>query len=117
MQEQMNSMNDFSRSGIESQWKVSRFQSTCDDSERGATTNACHLTHGIHLEHRKTFLVMNFLHLIHPEIILMEFILAQHQERQDQFHKQQEQGPYSQEMTNNIEAQFQCRHLQRRGRK
>ena len=48
-----------------------------------------------------------------PGIILKEFTLAQHQERQGQFHKQQgRQGPSSHEMTNKIEAQFRCRHLQ-----
>ena len=51
-------------------------------------------------------------HLIHPEIILNEFTLAHHRERQDQFHKQQGQGPFSQEMTYKIEAQFRYRHLQ-----
>ena len=42
----------------------------------------------------KTFLVINFLFLIHTEIILKEFTLAQRKE-------QQGQGPFSQEMTKN----------------
>ena len=53
-----------------------------------------------------------FLQLIHPEIILKEFTLAHHKERKNQCHKQQGQGHLSHEMTNRIEAQFQCRHLQ-----
>ena len=32
-----------------------------------AVTNACLLTHGIHLDHRKKLLVTNFLRLIHPQ--------------------------------------------------
>ena len=71
-----------------------------------------HLTHGICLDHRNSFLVINVLHLIRPEIIIKEFIIVRHQERQNQFHKQQGQGPLSQEMTSKIKAQFQCRHLQ-----
>ena len=43
---------------------------------------------------------------IHPKIFLEEFALAQHQERQDQFHKQKGQGPCSQEMTNKVGTQF-----------
>ena len=64
------------------------------------------------MDYRKTFLVINFLRLIHSEIILKELTLAERRENEDQFHKQQGQGPFSQEMTNKIEAQFQCRHLQ-----
>ena len=51
-----------------------------------AATNACHLTHGIHLDNKKTFLVINFLHSIHPKVILKEVTDVRHQERQDQFH-------------------------------
>ena len=40
------------------------------------------------------FLVINFLRLIFTEIILKEFTLVQHQERQDQFHKQWRQEPF-----------------------
>ena len=42
------------------------------------------------------FLLINFLRLIHPEIILKELTLAQHKENKDQFHKMQGQGLYSQ---------------------
>ena len=37
---------------------------------------------------------------------------AHHKENEDQFHKQQGRRLYSQEMTNIIETQFQCRRLQ-----
>ena len=40
-----------------------------------------------------------------PEIVLKEFTLAKHKENEDQFHKLQGQGLFSQEMTNKIEAQ------------
>ena len=43
---------------------------------------------------QETFLEINFLHLIHPEIILKEFILAHHKENEDQFHEQQGQEPF-----------------------
>ena len=107
-----------SRSGIESQWEiVLRFQSTCNNFKVlvpcWPATNACLLTHGIHLDYRKTFLVINFPRLVHPEIILKEFTLAHHKENKDQFHKQQGQRLFSQEMTNKKEAQFQCRRLHR----
>ena len=81
-----------------------------------AATNACLLTHGIHRDYRKTCSVINFLRLIHPEIILKEFTLTQHKENEDQFHKLQGRGLFSQEMTNKIVTQFQCRHLQKRRR-
>ena len=59
------------------------------------------------------FGVTIFLHLIHPEIILKEFTVVQHKGNDDQFHKQQGQMKlFSLEMTNKMEAQFQCRHLQ-----
>ena len=34
-------------------------------------------------------MVLNFLRLIHPEIIIKEFTLAHHKENEDQFHKLQ----------------------------
>ena len=58
------------------------------------------------------FLVIDFLRLIHPEIILKEFVLAHHKENEDQFLKPQGRRLFSHEMTNKIDAQFQCRHLQ-----
>ena len=48
----------------------------------------------------KCFLVINFLRLIHPEIILKEFTLAHHKDNEDQFHRLQGRGLFSQEMTN-----------------
>ena len=54
--------------------------------------------------------------LIQPVIILKEFTLAQQQENEDQFHKQQGQGLFSQEMTNKIETQFKCRPAELQGR-
>ena len=41
-----------------------------------AATNHCRLIHRITLEYRKTFLEVNLLRLIHPEIILKEFNLT-----------------------------------------
>ena len=71
-----------------------------------AATIACLLTHG------KTFSVINFLRLIHAEIIIKEFI-AHHKENEDQIHKQQGQMKlFSQELTNKVDTQYQCRHLQ-----
>ena len=49
-----------------------------------AATNGCLLTYGIHRDYRKTFLVTNFLRLLHPEIIIKEFTLAHHKENKDQ---------------------------------
>ena len=37
--------------------------------------------YGLHLDYKKTFLVINFLHLVRPEILLKEFIVVRHQER------------------------------------
>ena len=69
---------------------------TCSDSKFSfhaePRQNACRLTHGIHWDFRKTFSVINFLRLIHSEIILKDFTLAHHKENKDQFHKQQGQG-------------------------
>ena len=106
-----------SRSGIKLQWEtVLRFQSACNDSQvlvpRWTATNACLLTRGRHRDYRKTFLVINFLRLIHPEIIIKEFTLAHHKENEDQFNRLLGRGLFSQEMTNKVETQFQCRHLQ-----
>ena len=70
-----------SRSGIKLQW-----------SYEIVLHNACLLTHGIHRDYRRTFLLINFLRLIHPEIILKEFSLAHHKENEDQFHMPQGRG-------------------------
>ena len=60
---------------------------------------------------QENVLVINYLRLIHPEIILKEFTLAHHKENEDQFHKLQGQGLLSQEMTNKIETQCQFRRI------
>ena len=39
------------------------------------------------MDWKKTFLVINFLHVIRPEIINKEVSLVQHKENEDQFHK------------------------------
>ena len=104
MQEQMNSMNDsgeFQEVGdcltfpVDQQW----FQVLVPCR---ASTNACHLIHGTHLNYRETLLATNFIHLIRPEILLKKFLIVRHRERQDQFHKRQGQGPLSPEMKNKI---------------
>ena len=41
-------------------------------------------------------------HLVHPEIIIKEFTIAHHKENEDQFHKLQGRGLFSQEMTNKV---------------
>ena len=95
-----------SRSGIKLQWDCLTFPVNLQWFQVlfpcWAATNACLLTHGIHLDYKKTFLVINFLRLIHPEIIFKEFTRAHHKENKDQLHKLQRQGPYSQEMTSKM---------------
>ena len=85
----MNSMNDSGDcQDVESNlwWKiVSRFQSSCVAQ---AATKDCRLTHGINLDYRKTFLELNFLHLIHPEIVLTELNLTTCEETVKQSLKQ-----------------------------
>ena len=46
----------------------------------------------MHLDYKTTFLVINFLLLMHPEKILKEFIPAHHKENEDQSHQLQGQG-------------------------
>ena len=53
-----------------------------------------------------------FYKLIHPEIIIKEFIILWHQVLQYQSNKLQGRGHLSQEMKIHLGAQFQCRHLQ-----
>ena len=69
-----------------------------------AALNACLSAHGLHMDFRKTFLVIDFLRLIHPETILKEFSRAHPKVNEDQFHKPQGRRLFSQEMTNKIEA-------------
>ena len=47
-----------------------------------------------------------------PRSSFKEFTLAHRNENEDQFHKLQGRGLFSQQMTNIIETQVQCRHLQ-----
>ena len=106
-----------SRCGIKLPWEiVLRFQSACNDSKLSFHAEPRQSRASWHMEYIRItgtlFLVLNFLRLIHPEIILKEFTLAHHKENEDQFHKLQGQRLFSQEMTNKIGAQFQCRHLQ-----
>ena len=48
---------------------------------------------------QENVLVINFLRLIHLEIIIKEFTFVHHKENEDQFNNQQGQGPFSQEIT------------------
>ena len=49
----------------------------------------------MHLDYRKTFLLINFLYLVRSAILLKEFIVVRHQERQSQLHKQWRQGLFA----------------------
>ena len=61
----------------------------------------------------KTFLVINFQRLINAEIIRKELIQSGEIQRESgSVPKVTGTDFFSQEMTNNIEAHFQCRHLQ-----
>ena len=57
-----------------------------------ASTNVYLLTHGIHRDYKTTFLVINFLRSIHPEIIIKESTLTHHKKNEDQFHQPQGRG-------------------------
>ena len=79
----MNSMNDSGEfQDVESNYSVRlsyvSSQPVMIPSSRSmlGRDNTCLLTHAIHLDCRKTFLVINFLRLIHPKIILKEFNLT-----------------------------------------
>ena len=112
MQEQMNSMNDSQElQEVESNHSS---QPAAIPSFRSMLSrdNACHSTHGMRLDHRKTFLVTNVLRLIRHQIIVKEFIILRHQVFQDRFQCILVQELLSQEMKRRIGAQFQCRHLQ-----
>ena len=95
MQEQMNSMNDsgeFQEVESNHSGRLSYFprQPEMIPSSRSMLSRDKRLpfdTSGIHLDHRKTFLVINFLHLIRPKIIIKKLTTERHQERQDQFSK------------------------------
>ena len=85
MQEQMNSVNDSGYfQDVESNYSGRlSVLALCS-----AATKDCRLTHGINLDDRKTFLEINSLRLIHPEIILKEFNLTTCKETEKQSLKQ-----------------------------
>ena len=80
-----------------------------------AATKDCRLIHGTNPEYRKTFWEINFLRLIHPEIILKEFNQTACKETEKQPLKPEGRRLFTQVKTDKIKAQFQCRHL-RQGR-
>ena len=90
--------------------------STCDDSKFSFYSELRQTLATWHMEYIRItgnrLWYPIFLRLIHPEIILKEFTLAQHKENEDQFHKRQGHGFLSQEMKSELRAQFQCRRLQ-----
>ena len=69
-----------------------------------AATIACLMTHGIYRDYRRTFLVVNFLRLIHPEIILKEFNLTTCKETDKQSLKQEGRRPFTQVRTDKIKG-------------
>ena len=102
-----------SRSRIKLQWEiVLQFQSACNDSKFSfhaePRQNACLLTHGIHRDYKKTNVLGN------------QF--SRSDSRRDHPHQKENEDQsvpratgtdiFSRGMTNKIEAQFQCRHLQ-----
>ena len=76
-----------------------------------AATKDCVLIHGINLDYRQTFLEINFLRLIHPEIILKKINLTTCKETMKNHLKQEGQRLVTQVKTDKIKAQLQCRHL------
>ena len=62
--------------------------------------------------HENVFLEINFLRLIHPEIILKEFNLTMCKETEKQSLKREGRRLVTQVKSDKIKAQFQCRHLQ-----
>ena len=111
MQEQMNSMNDSGEfQEVESNDSqpaiIPSFRSMLSRDQRlpSDTWNTSGLQEQVFGNQFSTFGSL--------EIILKEFILAHHKENEDQFLKLQGRRLFSQEMTNKIEAQFQCRRLQ-----
>ena len=58
-------------------------------------------------------MVINFLRLIHPQIILKEFNLTTCKETEEQSLEQKGRRLVTQVKTGKIKAQFQCRHLRR----
>ena len=84
--EQMNSVND---SGECQEVESTHSGKSSDVSSRQVipccrsilSRDVCPLIHGIHVKYRKTFLVINVLHLIRLKIIIKEFTIARYQER------------------------------------
>ena len=76
-----------------------------------AATNACHLSHEYHLDHRKSFLQIHVRHLSHHKYLIEEFPSLRHQVLQVSFRCTQAQWHLLQETKNELEAQFQCRRL------
>ena len=104
MQEQMNSMND---SG-----EFQEVESNYSERLSYVSSQPAMIPSSRSMLSRDKRLESNFLQWIHPEIIIKEITLAHHKENEDQFNRLQRRGPYSQEMTNKVETQIQCRHLQ-----
>ena len=75
-------------------------------------TNACLLTHMEYIWITGKIFGNRYSRFSHTEIIIKEFNLTMYKENLEQSHKLQGEGIFSQEMTNKIEAQFQCQHLQ-----
>ena len=120
MQEQMTSMNDSGEfqevnSNYSGRLSCVSSQPAMIPSSRSLPSRDRRLPLDTWNQSRSTgerFLEIIFLRLIHVEIILKEFSLAHHKENEGQFHKKQDRKLCSQEMTNTLETQFQCRHLQ-----
>ena len=111
MQEQMNSMNDSGEfQEVESNYSARlsyvSSQPAMIPSSRSMLSRDKRLsldtwnTSGL----QETFLVINFLRLVHLEITMKEFTLAHHKENEDQFHRLWGRGLFSQEMTNKVET-------------
>ena len=112
MLEQMNSMydsEDFQDVELNFCGRLSWFRVIVPCS---AATKDCRLTLGINLDYRKMFLEINFLRLIHPDIILKEFNLTTCKETEKQSLKPEGLRLFTQVKTNWIKAQFQCRQVQ-----
>ena len=123
MQDQMNSMNDSMNDSGEFQEVESNHSGRLSyvssqpvgipssrsmlSRDKRLPLDTCN-TYGL----QENFLAINLLYLFRPGIILNDFTLAQHRERQDQFHKQQGQGPFFTRDDKQSGTLFPCRHLQ-----
>ena len=77
-----------------------------------AATSACHLTHGICLDHRKTFCLTTFDIRVITDTLSRNSSLKESNVPQVESQCREVQRHLSQEMKNGLEAQSQCRHLQ-----